>query len=66
MNMGRANQPSPKSARYAALACKIAAMDDPKPVTRRVAISCGVVALVAGLALCLSLVAAAAYFTLAG
>jgi hypothetical protein len=41
-------------------------MDEPEPLGRRVAISCGVIALVAGLALCLSLVAAAAYFTLAG
>ena len=41
-------------------------MENPKPVARRVAISCGIVALVAGLALCLALVAAAAYFTVAG
>jgi hypothetical protein len=33
---------------------------------RRVAISCAVIALVAACALCLALVAAAAYFTLAG
>jgi hypothetical protein len=41
-------------------------MDQATHLGRRVAVSCAVIALVAASALCLSLVAAAAYFTLAG
>lgn len=41
-------------------------MDEPKTLGRNVAISCAVIALVAASALCLALLAAAAYFTLAG
>ena len=69
---------SPGGARFAPLACKIAPMDEQTDASidhpsgqaahlgRRVAVSCAVIALVAASALCLSLVAAAAYFTLAG
>ena len=41
-------------------------VDQPTHLGRRVAVSCAVIALVAASALCLSLLAAAAYFTLAG